>query len=60
VLKKKTADEMIGITKAYSESKLPDMTYIPYPASWLNKGLYEAVENEKPKQASKPIFGRIK
>ena len=60
VLTKKTADEMIGITKAYSESKLPDMTYIPYPASWLNKGLYEAVENEKPKQASKPIFGRIK
>jgi len=60
VLKKKTADEMIGITKAYSESKLPDMTYIPYPASWLNKGLYEAVENEKPKQPSKPIFGRIK
>jgi hypothetical protein len=60
VLKKKTADEMIGITKAYSESKLPDMTYIPYPASWLNKGLYEAVENDKPAPASKPIFGRIK
>jgi len=60
VLKKKTADEMIGITKAYSESKLPDVTYIPYPASWLNKGLYESVENEKPTQASKPIFGRIK
>ncbi len=60
VLKKKTADEMIGITKAYSESKLPDMTYIPYPASWLNKGLYEAVENDKPAPRSKPIFGRIK
>ena len=60
VLKKKTADEMIGITKAYSESRLPDMTYIPYPASWLNKGLYEAVENDKPAPASKPIFGRIK
>jgi hypothetical protein len=59
VLKKKTADEMIGLTKAYSESKLPDMTYIPYPASWLNKGLYEAVD-EKPKAVSKPIFGRIK
>ena len=44
VLKKKTADEMIALTKVYSESKLPDMTYIPYPASWLNKGLYEAVE----------------
>jgi hypothetical protein len=59
VLKKKTADEMIGLTKAYSESKLPDMTYIPYPASWLNKGLYEAVD-ETPKAVSKPIFGRIK
>ena len=59
-LKKKTADELIGLTKAYAESKLPDMTYIPYPASWLNKGLYEAVENDKPAPASKPIFGRIK
>ena len=59
VLKKKTADEMIALTKAYSESKLPNMTYIPYPASWLNKGLYEAVE-ETPKAVSKPIFGRIK
>ena len=50
VLKIKTADELIALTKAYSESKLPDMTYIPYPASWLNKGLYEAVElAEKPK-----------
>jgi hypothetical protein len=59
-IKKKTADELIDLTKAYSESKLPDMTYIPYPASWLNKGLYEAVENDKPAPASKPIFGRIK
>ena len=49
-IKKKTADELIELTKAYSESKLPDMTYIPYPASWLNKGLYEAIElAEKPK-----------
>jgi len=59
-IKKKTANELIGLTKAYSESKLPDMTYIPYPASWLNKELYEAVENDKPAPASKPIFGRIK
>jgi hypothetical protein len=59
-LKTKTADELIGLTKAYSESKLPEMTYIPYPASWLNKGLYESVENNKPKPPSKPIFGRIK
>lgn len=50
VLKIKTADEMIALTKAYSESKLPDMTFIPYPSSWLNKGLYEAIElAEKPK-----------
>jgi hypothetical protein len=59
VLKKKTADEMIKLVKAYSESKLPDQQYIPYPASWLNKGLYEAVE-ETPKTVVKPIFGRIK
>ena len=59
-LKTKTADELIGLTKAYSESKLPEMTYIPYPASWLNKGLYESIESNKPKPPSRPIFGRIK
>jgi hypothetical protein len=59
VLKKKTSDEMIALVKAYSESKLPDHQFIPYPASWLNKGLYEAVE-ETPKAVAKPIFGRIK
>lgn len=59
-LKKKTADELIGLTKAYAESKLPDMTYIPYPASWLNKELYDNVEVQKEKPVSKPIFGRIK
>ena len=58
-IKKKTADELIALTKAYSEGKLPDMTYIPYPASWLNKELYDAVE-DKPKPVNKPIFGRIK
>jgi hypothetical protein len=58
VLKKKTADEMIALTKAYSESKLPDMTYIPYPASWLNKGLYEAVEVEKNKPLPKLKIGK--
>jgi hypothetical protein len=58
VLKKKTADEMIGITKAYSESKLPDMTYIPYPASWLNKGLYEAVEVQENKPLQKLKIGK--
>jgi hypothetical protein len=58
VLKKKTADEMIGFTKAYSESKLPDMTYIPYPASWLNKGLYEAVEVQENKPLQKLKIGK--
>jgi hypothetical protein len=59
-IKKKTADELIALTKAYSESKLPDMTYIPYPASWLNKGLYESVDVQENKPVAKPIFGRIK
>ena len=39
-LKRKTADELLKLTKVYSEGKLPDITYIPYPASWLNKELY--------------------
>ena len=57
-IKKKTADELIGLTKAYSESKLPDMTYIPYPASWLNKGLYEAVEVQENKPLQKLKIGK--
>ena len=57
VLKNKTADDMIGLTKAYSESKLPEMTYIPYPASWLNKGLYEAVEMQENKPLPKRRIG---
>jgi predicted transcriptional regulator len=56
--KKKTADELIALTKAYSESKLPDMTYIPYPASWLNKGLYEAVEVQENKPLQKLKIGK--
>jgi hypothetical protein len=55
--KKKTADELIELTKAYSESKLPDMTYIPYPASWLNKELYEAVELDTNKPLPKRRVG---
>jgi hypothetical protein len=58
VLKKKTADELIALTKAYSESKLPDMTYIPYPASWLNKGLYEDVEVQENKPLQKLKIGK--
>ena len=56
-IKKKTADELIGLTKTYSESKLPDMTYIPYPASWLNKELYESVEVQENKPLQKLKIG---
>jgi hypothetical protein len=56
--KKKTADELIALTKAYSESKLPDMTYIPYPASWLNKEFYEAVEVQENKPLQKLKIGK--
>jgi len=57
-IKKKTSDELIALTKVYSESKLPDMTYIPYPASWLNKGLYEAVEVQENKPLQKLKIGK--
>jgi hypothetical protein len=57
-LKKKTADELIALTKAYAESKLPDMTYIPYPASWLNKELYESVEVQENKPLQKLKIGK--
>jgi hypothetical protein len=56
--KKKTVDELIALTKAYSESKLPDMTYIPYPASWLNKELYESVEVQENKPLQKLRIGK--
>ena len=57
-LKRKTADELVGLTKAYSESKLPDMTYIPYPASWLNKELYDNVEVQENKPLQKLKIGK--
>ena len=58
--KKKTADELLALTKAYAEGKLPDTTYIPYPASWLNKGLYESVEVAEAKPLPKLFIGRVK
>jgi hypothetical protein len=58
-IKIKTADELLKLTKAYAESKLPDTTYIPYPASWLNKGLYESVEVAEAKPLPKLFIGRI-
>jgi hypothetical protein len=57
-LKRKTADELIGLTKAYSESKLPEITYIPYPASWLNKELYESVQVQENKPLQKLKIGK--
>lgn len=56
--KKKTADELIGLAKAYSEGKLPEHQFIPYPASWLNKGLYEAVEVQENKPLPKLRIGK--
>lgn len=58
--KRKTADELLKLTKLYAEGKLPDMTYIPYPASWLNKELYESVEVAEAKPLPKLFVGRIK
>jgi predicted transcriptional regulator len=58
--KTKTADELLKLTKAYAEGKLPEDKYIPYPASWLNKGLYESVEVAEAKPLPKLFVGRIK
>ena len=58
--KKKTAEELLKLTKAYAEGKLPEDKYIPYPASWLNKELYESVEVAEAKPLPKLFVGRIK
>jgi len=58
--KKKSADELLKLTKAYAEGKLPEDKYIPYPASWLNKELYESVEVAEAKPLPKLFVGRIK
>ena len=58
-IKRKTPEELIALTRAYSEGKLPDMTFIPYPASWLNKELYEAVELPEAKPLPKPRIGKL-
>jgi hypothetical protein len=58
--KKKTADELLKLTKAYADGKLPEDKYIPYPASWLNKELYESVEVAEAKPLPKLFVGRIK
>jgi predicted transcriptional regulator len=59
-IKTKTAERLLELTKAYAEGKLPDQTYIPYPASWLNKELYESVEIAEAKPLPKLFVGRIK
>jgi hypothetical protein len=59
-IKRKSPEDLIRLAKVYTEGKLPEMTYIPYPASWLNKELYDNLEQEPAKELPKPIFGRIK
>jgi ABC-type antimicrobial peptide transport system permease subunit len=59
-IKLETPKRLLELTKAYSEGKLPEMTYIPYPASWLNKGLYESIELAEAKPLPKLFVGRIK
>jgi len=59
-IKRKSPDELLKLTKLYAEGKLPEMTYIPYPASWLNKELYESVEVAEAKPLPKLFVGRIK
>jgi predicted transcriptional regulator len=58
--KTKTAEELLKLTKAYAQGKLPEDKYIPYPASWLNKGLYESVELAEAKPLPKLFIGRVK
>lgn len=57
-LKVKTADELLSLTKSYAKGELPNMTYIPYPASWLNKGLYESVEPDEQKPKAQLKIGK--
>jgi predicted transcriptional regulator len=58
-IKTKTADRLLELTKAYADGKLPEDKYIPYPASWLNKELYESVEVAQAKPLAKLFVGRI-
>jgi len=52
------ADELLKLVKAYSESKLPESTFIPYPASWLNNDRWDDVEitDNKPKEFKTGVF----
>jgi predicted transcriptional regulator len=59
-IKRKSPNDLLKLTKLYAEGKLPEMTYIPYPASWLNKELYESVEVTEAKPLPKLFVGRIK
>jgi len=56
--KKKPAEDLLKLTKAYAEGKLPEPTYIPYPASWLNKELYELIEINENKPLPKLRIGK--
>jgi hypothetical protein len=48
-IKRKPADELIALTKAYAEGKLPEATFIPHAATWLKNDRWEDVDVSKSK-----------
>jgi hypothetical protein len=58
-IKKESAEVIIERAKAYANSpNLPEMTYIPYPATWLNNERWTD-EQLKEKPLPKLIIGKI-
>lgn len=57
-IKKKPVDDLLALTKAYSESKLPEMTFIPHASTWLNNDRWEDVEiaDTQPKEFKTGVF----
>jgi hypothetical protein len=58
--KRKPAEQIIELAKAYANGKLPDPQYIPLASTWLNNDRWDDVEVSENKPSSQPIFGRIK
>jgi hypothetical protein len=48
-IKRKPVDELLALTKAYSEGKLPEVTFIPHASTWLNNDRWEDVDVSKSK-----------
>jgi hypothetical protein len=48
-IKRKPVDELLALTKAYSEGKLPEATFIPHASTWLNNDRWEDVDVSKSK-----------